>query len=130
MNKVQSMLNGKKVSDIFNEYASPVIELYMDDAGYNSLDDVSIEEMDRILQLPWLIWNAVVAKGKDTIDYLGSVTLLTKQAPIEIKEFIKFMRKRKEIKFKKYNFFLGEVRLNRNINNGQIIMTVEALIPL
>ena len=124
------MLNGKKVSDIFNEYASPVIELYMDDAGYNSLDDVSIAEMDRILQLPWLIWNAVVAKGKDTIDYLGSVTLLTKQAPTEIKEFIKFMRKRKEIKFKKYNFFLGEVRLNRNINNGQIIMTVEARIPL
>ena len=124
------MLNGKKVSDIFNEYASPVIELYMDDAGYNSLDDVSIAEMDRILQLPWLIWNAVVAKGKDTIDYLGSVTLLTKQAPTEIKEFIKFMRKRKEIKFKKYNFFLGEVILNRNINNGQIIMTVEARIPL
>lgn len=124
------MLNGKKVSDIFNEYASPVIEFYMDDVGYDSLDDVSIAEMDRILQLPWLIWNAVVAKGKDTIDYLGSITLLTKHAPTEIKEFIKFMRKRKEIKFKKYNFFLGEVRLNRNINNGQIIMTVEARIPL
>jgi hypothetical protein len=127
MNKVQSMLNGKKVSDIFNEYASPVIELYMNDAGYTSVDDVSIAEMDRILQLPWLIWNAVVSKG-DTIDYLGSITLLTKNAPAEIKEFIKFLRKRKEIKFKKYNFFLGEVRLNRDINNGQIIMSVEAKI--
>jgi hypothetical protein len=127
MNKVQSMLNGKKVSDIFNEYASPVIELYMNDAGYTSVDDVSIAEMDRILQLPWLIWNAVVSKG-DTIDYLGSITLLTKNAPAEIKEFIKCLRKRKEIKFKKYNFFLGEVRLNRDINNGQIIMSVEAKI--
>jgi hypothetical protein len=130
MNKVHSILNGKKISDIFNEYASPVIELYMDDAGYTSIDEVSIAEIDRILQLPWLIWNAVVAKGKNTIDYLGSITLLTKNTPTKAKEFIKFMRKRKEIKFKKYDFFLGEVKLNRNINSGQFIMSVEARITL
>ena len=99
MNKVHSILNGKKISDIFNEYASPAIELYMDDAGYTSLDEVSIAEIDQILRLTWLIWNAVVAKGKNTIDYLGSITLLTKNTPTEAKEFIKFMRKRKEIKF-------------------------------
>ena len=124
------MLNGKKISDIFNEYASPVIETYMDDAGYTSLDDISIAELDRILQLPWIIWNAVVAKGKDTIDYLSSITLLTNNTPNEIKELIKFMRKRKEIKFRKYDFFLGEVRLNRNIHDGKVTMTVEARIPL
>lgn len=126
MNNVQSMLNGKKISDVFNEYASPVIEFYMHDAGYTSLDDISIAEIDRILQLPWMIWNAVVSKGKSTVDYLGSISLLTKNAPNEIKELIKFMKKRKETKFKRYDFFLGDVRLNRNINNSKIIMTVEA----
>lgn len=129
MNKVQSMLNGKKVSDVFNEYASPVIEFYMNDAGYASLDDISIAEIDEILKLPWMIWNAVVSKGKNTIDFLGSISLLTKHAPDEFKELIKLMRKRKETKFKKYDFFLGDIKFNRNINNGKIIMTVEARVP-
>jgi hypothetical protein len=126
MNKLQSILNGKKISDIFNEYASPVMEIYMHDAGYTSIDEVSIADVDQVLRVPWLIWNAVVSKGKDTIDYLSSITLLTKDAPKEIKELIKFMRKRKETKFKKYNFFLGEIKLNRKASDGQIIMTVEA----
>lgn len=126
MNKLQSILNGKKISDIFNEYASPVMEIYMHDAGYASLDEVSIAEIDQVLQVPWLIWNSVVSKEKDTIDYLSSLTLLTKDAPTEIKELIKFMRKRKETKFKKYNFYLGEIKLNRNVSNGQIMMTVDA----
>lgn len=123
------MLNGKKVSDVFNEYASPVIEFYMNDAGYASLDDISIAEIDEILKLPWMIWNAVVSKGKNTIDFLGSISLLTKHAPDEFKELIKLMRKRKETKFKKYDFFLGDIKFNRNINNGKIIMTVEARVP-
>ena len=49
MNKVQSLLNGKKVSEIFNEYASPVVEIYMSDAGYTSLNELSIAELDQIL---------------------------------------------------------------------------------
>ena len=128
MNKAKKMLNGKKVSDIFNEYASPVIEIYMDDAGYARLEDMSVAELDRILQLPWVIWNAVVAKGNDRINYLTSITLLTKHAPKEIKELIKFMRKRKEVEFNQYDFFLGDVSLNRDIYDGQINMTVEARI--
>jgi hypothetical protein len=128
MNKVQSLLNGKKVSDIFNEYASPVIEIYMHDAGYTNIESVSIAELDQILQFPWIIWNAVVSKGKDPLDYLGSITLLTKHSPKKVKELIKFMRKRKETKFKKYDFFLGDVKLNRNPDNT-IIMSVEARVP-
>ncbi len=128
MKNVQSMLNGKKVSDIFNEYASPVIEFYMDNMGYAGLEEMSIAEIDRILQLPWMIWNAVMLNEKDTIDYPGSITLLTNQSPNEIKELIKFMKKRKETEFKKYDFFLGDIKLNRNANNGIIIMSVEARI--
>lgn len=120
------MLNGKKVSVVFNEYASPVLEFYLEEAGYTGLAEMSIEEMNQVLQLPWLIWNAVVAKDKNTIDFLGSITLLTKHTPGKIKAFIKFMRKRKETEFKKYNFFLGEFKLNRNILDDQIILTVEA----
>ncbi len=128
MNRVQRLLNGKKVSDIFNEYASPVIEIYMHDAGYTNIENVSIAELDQILEFPWLIWNAVVAKGKDPLDYLGSITLLTKNSPKKVKELIKFMRKRKETKFKKYDFFLGDVKLNRNTDNT-IIMSVEVRVP-
>lgn len=126
MNKLQSMLNGKKVSVIFNEYASPVLEFYLEEAGLSGLDEMSIEEMNGVLQLPWLIWNAVVAKDKNTIDFLGSITLLTKHTPEEIKKLIKFMRQRKENKFKRYNFYLGEFKLNRNIHNAQFTITVEA----
>lgn len=120
------MLNGKKVSVIFNEYASPVLEFYLEESGYAGLDEMRIEEMNQVLQLPWLIWNAVVAKDKNTIDFLGSITLLTRHTPEEIKELIKFMRKRKESKFKKYDFFLGELKLNRNTATDQVMLTVEA----
>jgi len=128
MNKVERMLNGKKVSVLFNEYASPVLEFYLDESGYAGLEEMSVEEMNKVLQLPWLIWNAVVAQGSNNnnIDYLGSITLLTRHTPNEIKELIKFMRKRKETKFKKYNFFLGEIRLSRSNTNNEIILTVEA----
>jgi hypothetical protein len=126
MNKLQSMLNGKKVSVVFNEYASPVLEFYLEEAGLSGLNEMSIEEMNQVLQLPWLIWNAVVAKDRDTIDYLASISLLTKHTPEEIKELIKFMRKRKETKFKRYKFFLGEFKLDRNMLNHQIMLTVEA----
>jgi len=128
MNKVERMLNGKKVSVLFNEYASPVLEFYLDESGYAGLEEMSVEEMNKVLQLPWLIWNAVVAQGSNNnnIDYLGSITLLTRHTPNEIKELIKFMRKRKENKFKKYNFFLGEIRLSRSNTNNEIILTVEA----
>jgi len=128
MNKVERMLNGKKVSVLFNEYASPVLEFYLDESGYAGLEEMSVEEMNKVLQLPWLIWNAVVAQGSNNnnIDYLGSITLLTRHTPNEIKELIKFMRKRKETKFKKYNFFLGEIRLSRSNANNEIILTVEA----
>lgn len=128
MNKVERMLNGKKVSVLFNEYASPVLEFYLDESGYAGLEEMSVEEMNKVLQLPWLIWNAVVAQGSNNnnIDYLGSITLLTRHTPNEIKELIKFMRKRKENKFKKYNFFLGEIRLSRSNANNEIILTVEA----
>lgn len=130
MNKVQKILNGKKVSVVFNEYASPVLEFYLEESGYTGLDEMSIDEINQVLQLPWLIWNAAVAKEsrKSKIDYLGSITLLTKHTPKEMKELIKFMRKRKETKFKKYNFFLGEYKLNRSNLNHEIILTVEVRI--
>lgn len=127
MNKVERMLDGKKVSVLFNEYASPMLEFYLEEAGYAGLHEMSIEEMNQILQLPWLIWNAVVARShKDKIDYLGSITLITKHVPEEIKELINFMRKRKETKFKKYNFFLGEFRLSKSSMSDEITLTVEA----
>lgn len=129
MNKLQRILNGKKVSVVFNEYASPVLEFYLEDAGYAGINEMSIEEMNQVLQLPWLIWNAVVAQKshENKIDYLGSITLLTRQAPEEIKSLIKFMRERKETKFRKYNFFLGELTLSRSNFNHEVILTVEAL---
>jgi len=128
MAELQNMLKGKKVSEIFNEYASPAFEVYIDQANYSSLDELTIEEMQAIIQLPWTIWNAAVSKhiGKNKIDFLGSITLLTKDAPEEAKDFIKFMCKRKETKFKKYNFFLGEFKLTRNPLTNQFILTMEA----
>jgi hypothetical protein len=127
MNKVQHLLNGKKISVLFNEYASPMLEFYLEESGYSGLEKMSIDEMHQILQIPWLIWNAVVSKElNDKIDYLGSIILLTKHAPKEIKELIEFMRERKETKFKKYNFFLGELKLARNNMNNEITLMVEA----
>jgi hypothetical protein len=128
MNRIKSLLNGKKVSVLFNEYASPVLEFYLEEAGYAGVTEMSIEEMNRVLQLPWLIWNAVVAQGskENKIDYLGSITLLTKHTPNEIKELIKYMRDRKETKFKEYDFFLGEFKLSRSNISNEITLTVEA----
>lgn len=129
MNLVKKILNGKKISVVFNEYASPFVEDYMYSAGYDNLDAISPEELDHVLRLPWMIWNAVVLQGDSSIDYFGSITLLTKDAPDEVKELIKFMKKRKETKFKKYNFCLGDIKLNRNAHDNKVILTVEALLP-
>lgn len=128
MNKLQQMLSGKKISVVFNEYASPVLEFYLEEAGYAGINEMSIEEMNQVLQLPWLIWNAVVAQKsrENKIDYLGNITLLTKHTPEEIRGLIKYMRKRKETKFKKYNFFLGEFKLTRSNINHEVTLTVEA----
>jgi len=52
--------------------------------------------------------------------------LLTKHVPGAIKELIKFMRKRKETKFKEYNFFLGEFKLSKSNMTNEITLTVEA----
>lgn len=129
MNKIQQILSGKKVSVVFNEYASPVLKFYLEEAGYAGINEMSIEEINQVLQLPWIIWNAVVAKKfrENKIDYLGGITLLTKSTPEEIRDLIKFMRKRKETKFKKYNFFLNEFKLSRSNINHEIILTVEAM---
>jgi len=127
MNKLETLLKGKKVSVIFNEYASPILEFYLEEAGYDNLDQISIEEMNQILQLPWLIWNAVVAKEfNNKIDFLGSIKLLTRQTPSEIQRLIDYMKERKETKFKKYNFYLGDYALKRDTLNNQVTLTLEA----
>lgn len=128
MNPVKKALNGKKISVVFNEYASPFVEDYMYSAGYDNLDTIGLEELDQVLRLPWMIWNAVVLQEDSSIDYFGSITLLTKDAPDEVKELIRFMKKRKETKFKKYNFCLGDIKLNRNANDSKISLTVAALL--
>jgi len=46
MNSVKKILNGQKISVVFNEYASPFVEDYMYSAGHDNLDAISLEELD------------------------------------------------------------------------------------
>src|SRR5258708_7806826 len=110
-NKLKKQLNGKKASEVFNEYAAPVLEIYLQDSR-----EANIEEIEQVLQMPWLIWNAMVIKEdpNNKLDYLASIKLLLKDAPLEIKKLIEFMCERKKTLFKQYNYLLGEYKLLRD----------------
>ena len=80
-------LNGVKVSDTFMQYVEPFLNQLILDKAKHGLFDIKIESLDKVLRLPWCIWNAIAAESMSTreIDFLAWIDLILKDMPPSIK---------------------------------------------
>lgn len=116
-------LNGKKVSDIFIEFTEPFLKkLLAEDAS------PSLEALNTALQIPWTIWNAVVAEtiSDNTVDYIGSLKLLTKGHSKAAKQMISELEQRKRLHFSQYDFLIGDFGLYEGEQHNELIFRAEA----
>jgi hypothetical protein len=99
--------NGKKVSDIFEEYTAPLLELYFEGVG-----NFDADELEHMLQLPWLVWNSMIMQHdvKNKVDYHTSINLLLRNRP-DAKMVVDAMRRRKKEMFEQYDLKTRTVSL-------------------
>jgi hypothetical protein len=119
-------LQGRKASEVFLEYASPWLETYLEEVS-----KATLEEIEYILKVPWLIWNAMVMKNDSNqkVDYLASLNLLLKGAPLKVKKLTDSMKRRKRTTFSKYNYLLGDFKLRVDESSNEVKLVVETRIP-
>jgi len=121
MNKLPKELKGRKASEVFLEYANPYIEMYLEEKGKASLD-----EIEDVLKLPWMVWNAVTMQGKNQkIDFMTSIRLAIKNMPIGAGVLIESMKERKLKKFAKYRYILGNFKLRFDEKSQETILSIE-----
>jgi hypothetical protein len=121
MSKLPEMLKGKKGSDTFLEYAEPYLLSYMQSTGKTDL-----ESIEKILRIPWMIWNATVLGKKpgNAVDYMASIQLLINHFPAEIKVLIDGLKIRKETLFSQYDYLFSKYKLYIG-DNDEIKLSME-----
>ena len=119
MNTLAAHLKGRKASEVFLEYADPCLRI-----GIEQIGRATSEQIEQILQIPWMIWNACVIKDDPTqkVDFMASIHLLSRNHPDEAKAFIKNMEKRKKTLFKKYHYLLGKMTLTTDEKTGGLTL--------
>ena len=118
MNELSEILKGKKGSDTFLEYAEPYLLSYM-----QFKKKANIEEIEKVLKIPWMIWNASVL-SENTVDYMASIRLLSNSFPAEIKAMIEELKIRKETLFSQYNYLFSEYHVYIS-EHGEIRLSME-----
>ena len=96
--------NPNKVSTIFLEYVEPFLDLV-----FSEKNNPSLEELNDILRVPWVIWNAFYLQrnGSDT-DFDGWMSSLIQDAPHNMKALFEFMSTRRKKMFADYDYMIGE----------------------
>ncbi len=122
-------LKGKKASKAFMEYAEPFLEtLLRDRAEKGVLAQPSLKEIESILRMPWLIWNAIVAETApgNKINVLAWMDeLIPNHIPESIRQLLEQLKTRKRDHFSQYQYYLGEYKLYYDKNN-EIRIKVES----
>lgn len=126
LNNLPPDLKGKKVSDVFMEYAEPYLEILLSDGVERSL-----KEIENFLRIPWTIWNSIVldeGKGKDNF-YLKSIDVLIQHFPPQVKNLLGSLKERKVKHFSEYNYMFGEYYLYNDQDTQEVRIKVEARMP-
>lgn len=112
-------LKGRKVSDIFREYAEPYLVEYLASHGEATLD-----ELEFVLKLPWMVWNAMVLKEDPDckLDYWASIQLYIRRMPPEVKDLVDGMRERKQTYFGEYKILLGDFKLVQEKSGVKLVV--------
>jgi hypothetical protein len=118
--KLPPYLKGKKASDAFMEYVEPFLEyLLLDRVEHCIIETPSIAEFERVLRVPWGIWNAIVAEKdpNNSIDCIAWMGRLTSHLPESTKKLFNFMIKRKRNNFSQYQYYLTKYYFYYDQNN-------------
>ena len=120
------MLHGRKASDIFLEFSGDFINAYIKNTGNVMPKSQQLEE---IMQIPWVIWNAYAFNGKDNIAYLGSLKLFFNQLPPEPKRYAEDMVEKRKTIYSKYKYGLGKYTVTTFPETGEINLNLESVNP-
>jgi hypothetical protein len=104
MNELPEVLKGKKGSDTFLEYSEPYLAAYIQSKG-----TANLEEIETVLRMPWMVWNASVLSQRpgNTDDHMASIQSMVSHFPAEIRGMIDGLKTRKETLFSQYNYNYG-----------------------
>jgi len=127
--KLPKLLKGKKASEAFMEYVEPFLEaLLKDRAEKGVLAQPSLKEIESILRMPWLIWNAIVSETApgNKINFLDWMDkLIPSHIPESTRQLFEQLKIRKRDHFSQYQYYLGEYKLYYDKNN-EIRIKVES----
>jgi hypothetical protein len=105
-------LHNRKASEVFLEYAEPYLQILLKER-----DDIpSNKELEKILKLPWCIWNKVVSEEKDPGKVLADLlkyadSVYTYNMPPGAAKLMEDLKQRKKTDFKQYKYFLGNYKV-------------------
>jgi len=119
MKALPKELKGRKASEVFLEYANPYIQMYLKEKA-------TLNEIEEMLKLPWIVWNAVIMQEKkNKIDFMASIRLAIKNSSAGANALIESMLERKLNKFAKYRYMLGNFKLRFNESGQEMILSME-----
>lgn len=107
-------LNNRKCSEVFWEYAEPYLKILFKETQ----NMPSSKEIEKMLKLPWFIWNKVVSEEKDPGAELTRLLLYGDgvykyNMPPGAAELMEYLEQRKKTKFNKYKYFLGDYKVSQ-----------------
>ncbi len=115
------------------EYVELYLAALLRDRAEQGIHEIpSLKEIESILKMPWLIWNAIVAETvpSNKINFLAWVDkLILKHMPDNVKQLLDSLKTRKRNHFSQYQYYLGEYKLCYDKNN-EIRIKVEARSPV
>lgn len=121
-NTLPPELMGRKVSEVFLEFANPLLCQIMAENP-----KLTAKECEFQLRVPWMVWNALVMKKKSEsgMDALLMLRTSLKDAPKGSKELVEILIERKKAHFSKYTYAIGNFEV-RSIGDGDIRLYAEA----
>ena len=122
--EIDAMLDGKTISEVFNEFCLPVLQKYKDAGGTGDL-----KEVGALFVIPMLIWNAIVLCdecGDDShlikyLEYLHEV-------PKDLQPVYDKMMFLKRAEFRQYKFLLDDFQAKK-VDGGLLINFTAAMPP-
>lgn len=124
--EVAALTLGKPVSAVLQEYMEPLITEWHHAGGK------SIEELNKLLETPWTIWNAVVYHDcypdADRHNLLADMRSRIPAKSVEIRALLEFFIARKREKFGQYHYLFRGFEFRKS-ESGDISCRAEIALP-
>ena len=124
--EVAALTLGRPVSAVFKEYMEPLINEWQHASGKR------VEELNKLLETPWTIWNAVVYHDcypeADRHNMLADMRSRVPADSPEIRALLEFFIARKREEFGQYRYLFREFAF-REGKNGDLVCRAEITLP-